>query len=116
MALDVLDGVVAGVGIERVDGVHAVLAVAPAIAALEDLHVHPVGLAAQAREGDDLEVADAGGHLPGHGLRQRLHHRVGKLVAGREAGDDRGGEDRVGEAAARGDDGDRPGQAGVLGM
>ena len=47
-------------------------------------------------------------------LRERLHHRVGELVAGAEARDDRRGEDRVGEASLRRDDLDRPRQAAVL--
>src|SRR6266478_4177264 len=39
VALDILDRVVAGIGIERVDRIHAVEPAAPAIAALEDLHM-----------------------------------------------------------------------------
>ena len=48
VGLDVLDRVVAGVGVERVDGVHAVLALPAAIGALEDLHMYPVRLVLQA--------------------------------------------------------------------
>ena len=77
------DGVVAGVGVRGADRVHAV---APCAGTLEDHHVHPVGLAAQPREGDDLEVADAGRHLLGNRLHERFHHRVGELVAGGEDG------------------------------
>ena len=37
--------------------------------------------------------------LPGTRLRQRLHHRVGELVAGAEAGDRRRREGRIGQAS-----------------
>jgi hypothetical protein len=37
-------------------------------------------------EGDDLQVADAGRDVARHGRRQRLHHRVGELIARAEAG------------------------------
>ena len=42
VGFDVLDRVVARVGVERVDGIEAVGTVAPAIASLEDLHMHPL--------------------------------------------------------------------------
>src|SRR6266478_852450 len=89
---DVLDRVVPGVGVEGVHGVHAVGAVSATVAALEDLHVDPVlrrakarVLGAQTTEGDDAKIADAGAHLGRDHRRQRLHHRVGELVAGAEA-------------------------------
>ena len=48
----------------------------------------------EAAEGDDAQIADAGGDLLRHRLRQRLHDRVGELVAGTEARDHRRREDR----------------------
>ena len=51
--------------------------------------------------------------LPGIACRQRLHHRVGELVARAEAGDGRRREGRVRQAALGRDDGDRPDQAGI---
>ena len=42
MRLDVLDRVVAGVGVERIYRVHAVHAVASAVCSLEDFHMNPV--------------------------------------------------------------------------
>src|SRR5216684_1031674 len=63
VALDILDRVVAGIGIERVDRIHAVEPAAPAIAALEDLHVDPVAAAPHAGKGDDLQIADPGRDL-----------------------------------------------------
>ena len=51
--------------------------------------------------------------LPGMAPRQRLHHRVGELVARAEAGDGRRREGRVGQAALGRHDGDRPDQAGI---
>src|SRR5271155_5207391 len=105
MRFDILDRIVAGGGVERIDRVHAVEPTAPAIAALENLHMHPVASAispgAHAGEGDNLEIADTGRDLARHRLSQRLHHRVGDRVAGTEAGDGRCREDRVSEGAQR---------------
>src|ERR1700735_3294490 len=41
MRLNILDRIIACVGIERIDGIHAVEAVAPAVTALENLHMNP---------------------------------------------------------------------------
>ena len=71
--LDVLDRVVARVGVERVDGVEAVLAVAAAVAALLDVHVDPVRPSREARVGDDLEVADARADALGQHRREGAH-------------------------------------------
>ena len=71
--LDVLYRVVAGIGIERVYRVHAVLAVAPAIAAFVDLHVHPVGLTSEPAKGDHVQISDSGADLARHRLAKRLH-------------------------------------------
>jgi hypothetical protein len=40
MRLDILDWIVAGVGIKRVDSIHPVYAKTTAIAALHDLHIN----------------------------------------------------------------------------
>src|SRR5262249_58819184 len=63
VAFDVLDRIVAGVGVERVDRIHAVEPAAAAIGALENLHMDPMPAFPHPREGDDLEVADPGGNL-----------------------------------------------------
>ena len=89
MRLDVLDRIVARVGVERVDRVHAVHALSAAVAPFEDLHLHPVASLVEAGEGDAAQIADAGAHLSGHALRERLHHRVGERIARTEACDDR---------------------------
>ena len=52
--------------------------------------------------------------LSGTAWRQRLHDRIGELVAGAEAGDRRRREDRIGEAALGRDDPDRAREAAVL--
>ena len=114
MRLDVLDRVVAGVGVKRVDRVHAVHAFAAAVAPFENFHLHPMLALMQPGERDAAQVADAGAHLSGHALRKRLHHRVGKRVAGTEARDDRRREGRVCERPLRRDDVDRSRQAHVL--
>ncbi len=107
MAFDILDRVVPGIGVERVDGIHSVEPGAPAVAALKDLHVDPVLGVSHPREGNDFEIADPGRDLAGNGLRQCLHHRVGELVAGAEASDRRRRKYRVGERAERRRDLDR---------
>ena len=63
VGLDVLDGVVPRVGEEDVYRVHAILAGAPAVGTLVDLHVDPVALPAQPAVGDDVEVANTGRDL-----------------------------------------------------
>ena len=94
-------------------GVHAVEAIPPPVAALADLHVDPVGLPGKTREGEHPKISDAGRNLLRHDLAECPHHGVGELVAGAEAGDGRGREDRVGEAALGGHDLDGAGEAVV---
>src|SRR5882724_6097633 len=65
VALDVLDWVVARIGVERVDRIHPVEPASAAVAALEDLHVHPVRAAADPGKGDHLQIADPGRYLAG---------------------------------------------------
>ena len=114
VGLDILDRIVAGVGIEHVDRVQAVAAVAAAIAAGEQLDLHPEIVALLPGENHAAAVAAAAAHLPRHDMRKSLHHRIGKLDAGAEAGDDRRRENRIRQRALRRDDLDRPHQAAVL--
>ena len=53
MGFDVLDGVIAGIGIQGIDRIHAVLAVAAAVTPLEDLHMHPMFRVLQAGKGNN---------------------------------------------------------------
>ena len=114
VALDVLDRVVARVREQRIDRIHAVPAVAPAVAALGDVHVHPVVLADQAAVRRDLEIAHAGADPLRQHRSQRRHQRAGDDVARAEARDHRRRIDRIGETATRRDDADRPDEAVVL--
>jgi hypothetical protein len=85
-----------------------------AVAAFENLHMHPGLLVDGAAEGDDAQIADPGAHLLGNGRSERLHHRIGERIAGAEAGDRRRRKDRVGERALRRHDRDRTGEPAVL--
>src|SRR5271169_2137070 len=114
MGLDVLDRVVAGVGVERIDRVHAVHPVAAAVAALEYFHMDPMLAFMQPGERDAAKIANARAHLLWDGLRERLHHRIGQRIARTEARNYRRWKDRIDERAARRDDLDRPCQTGVL--
>ena len=69
MRFDILDRIVAGVGIECIHRVHAVAAITSAVAAFENLHVNPGVILRGAAEGNHAQIADAGVHLLGHGLR-----------------------------------------------
>src|SRR5215472_17525984 len=108
VSFDVLDGIVAGVCVEHVHGIHAVLAQAAAVGALCDVHVDPVGLVHHAAVGDHLHVAHAGGHAVWADWPQRSHQGVGDDVARAEAGDGGAGEGGVGQRTALGHDPDRP--------
>src|ERR1700678_1198262 len=114
MRFDVLDRIVAGVGVERVDRIHAVEAITAAVTALKNFHVYPGSLLDDAAESDHAKIADAGTDLMRHRRRKRLHYRVGKLIAGRKPRDHRGRKDRIGKRALRRNDTDRAGDAVVL--
>ena len=94
--------------------IHAVETVPAAVAAFENLHVHP-GLLA----GGPLKATTRRLPMPaltwlGTACAKRLHHGVGELIAGAEARDHRRRKYRVGERALRRHDGDRTGQPAVL--
>ena len=115
VGLDVLDRVVARVGVEHVHGVDSVLAQAPAVGPLADVDVDPVLALDHSRVGDGRHVAHAGGDPVGADRRQGGHQRVADDVARGGAGDRGAGEGGVGERATLGDDPDRAHQARVLG-
>ena len=114
MQLDVFDRVVARVGVERVDSVHAVDALSSAVASFENFHLHPVATLVEAGEGDTAKIADAGAHLSGDALRERLHDGVSKRVAGTEARDDGRREIGIRQRSFRRDNVDRARQPHVL--
>src|SRR5258708_33442713 len=85
VALDIFDRIIARIGIQRVNAVEPVLAEASAIAAFEDLDVHPLSFALKAAESDRLQIGDPGAYFVRYGGRQCFHQRVGNDVTGREA-------------------------------
>src|SRR6185436_8747548 len=89
---------------ERVDRIHAVATEAPTIAALKDLHVDPLAPGLCPGEGNHFQVTDTSRNVLRHGLAERLHHRVGELVAWAEARNRRGWKLRVREAPFGRDD------------
>ena len=81
MQFNLLDRVVAGVGIERVDCIHAVEAVATAIAAFENLHVHPWMLLDGAAESNRAQIAYPRVAGPGNGEQRALYDGVGERIS-----------------------------------
>ena len=115
MGLDVFDRVVAGVGVEGIDPIHTVFAVAAAVAALGDIHIDPVVFVEGTAVGGDFDIANAAADVVGSHLGQGFHQGVGDDVAGAAAGNHWRGIDRVGQTALGGGDVNRPRQARVLG-
>ncbi len=115
MRFDVLDRIVPSVGVECVDGIHAIEAIASAVAALENLHMHPRLSVDGTAERDHPEIAYSRADLVRNRRSQRLHHRVRELIARGKARDNRCRKDRVGERALRRNDGNWPRDPVVLG-
>jgi hypothetical protein len=76
VGFDVLDRIVARIGIEHVDGIHAVHLPASAIASGEELDLEPEITALLTREQQATAIAATTADLPGHDLAQRLHDSV----------------------------------------
>src|SRR5215471_19392453 len=70
MRLDVLNGIISCVGIERIHTVQAILSESPSVGTFGDVHVHPVAALRESGVRNHPEVSNSGAYPLGRSLCQ----------------------------------------------